>query len=344
MLQLNSRLRRCAVCTLTATALIFSACGSTAGSAALPEETEAPVEVTPAAPEDLRAITLTGGEVVSWSCGIPFDEPGYCACGTDGADATTRVTVTGEVDCMTPGDYELEYRMPCGADEALCVTRTVRVEPVALPEPTTRENVIYLTFDDGPCANTQELLDVLDRYGAKATFFVVANERNPYLAELLPKINTAGHTIGIHAENHDYDTLYSSSACYLADLASARQRVYELTGEYASLCRFPGGSTTAYHKLNNREDGAWDTVTAQLERMGMQYFDWNVSPENSVNSAVSSVSAVACYAPRYDVPVTLQHDTRLYSVKAVEPILQWGAEHGYEFCALDTSVPAVHAY
>lgn len=72
MLQLNSRLRRCAVYTLTA-ALVFSACGSTAGSAALPEETEAPVEVTPAAPEDLRAITLTGGEVVSWSCGIPFE-------------------------------------------------------------------------------------------------------------------------------------------------------------------------------------------------------------------------------------------------------------------------------
>ena len=54
MLQLNSRMRRCAVYTLTA-ALVFSACGSTAGSAALPEETEAPVEVTPAAPREMNS-------------------------------------------------------------------------------------------------------------------------------------------------------------------------------------------------------------------------------------------------------------------------------------------------
>lgn len=343
MLQSNTSARCALSAALLLAALVLSACGGTAETAA-PEPSAEPAVVTPAVPEDLRAITLTGGETLDWPCGVAFEEPGYCACGRNGGDATARVTVKGEVDCMTLGDYALEYRLSGMAGDALCVTRTVRVKPVPLPETAAREGVIYLTFDDGPCANTQELLDVLDKYGAKATFFVVASERNRYLEDMLPKIQAAGHAIGIHAANHDYDTLYSSSASYLADLASARQRVYELTGEYAQLCRFPGGSATAYHKLNNREDGAWDTVTAQLERMGMQYFDWNVSPENSVNSAASSVSTVAHYAPRYAVPVSLQHDTRLYSVKSVEPILQWGAENGYEFCALDASVPAVHAY
>ena len=342
MTDTHSRARHCAALMLTlAAALILTACGGTGGTSA-PEETET-AAVTSAVPVDMRAITLTGGEAIDLACGIPFEEPGYTAVGRDGRDATGRVAVTGEVDYMTPGEYELEYRL-AGAAGDVFTTRTVRVVPVALPETVVREGVIYLTFDDGPCENTQELLDVLDKYGAKATFFVVVNDRSPYFAEMLPKIQAAGHTIGIHAANHEYDTLYSSSAYYLADLVSARQQVYELTGEYASLCRFPGGSATAYHKLNNREDGAWDTVTAQLARMGMQYFDWNVSPENSVNSAASSVSAIKSFVPRYDVPVSLQHDTRLYSVKAVEPILQWGVENGYEFCALDTSVPPVHTY
>ena len=51
--------------------------------------------------EDLRAITLTGGETPDWSCGIPFEEPGYCACARDGTDAADCVMVAGDVNCMT---------------------------------------------------------------------------------------------------------------------------------------------------------------------------------------------------------------------------------------------------
>lgn len=78
--------------------------------------------------------------------------------------------------------------------------------------------------------------------------------------------------------------------------------------------------------------------------MGIQYVDWNINPENSINSGVSVVNTVKLFSQKYDTPLPLQHDTRLYSVKAVEDILIWGEENGYTFLGLDTSVTPVHSY
>ena len=328
----------CFTCCLAA--FFLSACGAVNASA--PTDAASPEPASVPTPAPTAYITLDAGAALEWPCGIPFSEPGFTAHGADGADISARVACTGEVDCMTPGDYCVSYSVCDDGGSSAAAERCVSVVPVTLPETAAEENVIYLTFDDGPCRYTEELLDVLDKYGAQATFFVLAGN-NAYL-DLLPRIYEAGHSIGVHACCHDYDRLYSSAASYLDDLAAARQTVYELTGEYVDLCRFPGGSTTAFHKLNNREKGAWEVVTAQLERMGMRYFDWNVSPENSVNSGEASVNAVINFAPRYEVPVSLQHDTRLYSVRCVERILKWGTEHGYTFKGLDTAVPPVQNY
>ena len=62
------------------------------------------------------------------------------------------------------------------------------------------EKVIYLTFDDGPSIYTEDVLALLERYDIKATFFVCDTARS----QLIAKIHEAGHTIGIHCQNHDY--------------------------------------------------------------------------------------------------------------------------------------------
>lgn len=318
---------------------ILSSCGASA-----PAETTAPETPSPSPTPAVAELTLTGEERLDWPCGIPFEEPGYAAKSPTGQDITGEVKVTGEVDWMTPGEYELTYTVRQGRAEQAKAKRLVSVNAVGYPEiKATDGKVIYLTFDDGPSEYTPMLLEMLERHNAKATFFVITGN-NKYLDTLLPEIYAAGHSVGVHAQNHEYDVLYSGSEYYLNDLNAARQRVYELTEEYVKLCRFPGGSATAYYKLNNREKGAWDTVTAQLERMGIQYVDWNINPENSINSGVSVVNSVKLFSQKYDTPLPLQHDTRLYSVKAVEDILIWGEENGYTFLGLDTSVPPVHSY
>lgn len=295
---------------------ILCACGASTTAETPALETPSP-SPTPA----VATLTLADDESLDWPCGIPFEEPGYAAQSPTGQDITAEVMVTGEVDWMTPGEYELNYSVRQGKADEAKAKRLVTVNAVGYPEVKASDGkVIYLTFDDGPSEYTPMLLEMLERHNAKATFFVITGN-NKYLDTLLPEIYAAGHSVGVHAQNHEYDVLYSSSEYYLNDLNSARQRVYELTGEYVNLCRFPGGSATAYYKLNNREKGAWDTVTAQLERMGIQYVDWNINPENSINSGVSVVNSVKLFTPKYDTPLPLQHDTRLYSVKAVEDIL-----------------------
>lgn len=65
-----------------------------------------------------------------------------------------------------------------------------------------RRNVVYLTFDDGPIPEvTPWVLDILDRYGIKATFFMVGDNvrRNP---DLLDEVRRRGHSFGNHTMHH----------------------------------------------------------------------------------------------------------------------------------------------
>jgi peptidoglycan/xylan/chitin deacetylase (PgdA/CDA1 family) len=66
----------------------------------------------------------------------------------------------------------------------------------------TSEPVVALTFDDGPHPDyTPLLLEILDRYGAKATFFMVGETAQKY-PELVKAVADAGHTIGNHSWDH----------------------------------------------------------------------------------------------------------------------------------------------
>ena len=63
---------------------------------------------------------------------------------------------------------------------------------VGTMDPQDDEKVVYLTFDDGPSANTQRVLDILDQYDAKATFFITAQQ--PDYFYMIKKVYDEGHT------------------------------------------------------------------------------------------------------------------------------------------------------
>ncbi len=128
---------------------------------------------------------------------------------------------------------------------------------------------LYLTFDDGPSKYTENILQYLDQYGLKATFFVVPNGTDESAA-LLKKIADAGHAIGIHSATHEYNKIYASVEAYLEDFKTAYDRVYEATGISCELFRFPGGS------INDFNESTRDDIIAEMTRRGFIYFDWNV--------------------------------------------------------------------
>ncbi len=123
-------------------------------------------------------IRLVGGEEINVGAAFTFTDPGYEAIDESGNDLTSYVQVTGEVIPYELGTYKLNYYIMNEQGETATAQRTVNIVPQPVVETVIpEEKTIYLTFDDGPGPYTGRLLDVLDRYGAKATFFVTGNGR-----------------------------------------------------------------------------------------------------------------------------------------------------------------------
>lgn len=98
----------------------------------------------------------------------------------------------------------------------------------------TERRAVMLTFDDGPIPEaTPEILDILERYGVKATFFMVGDNVRKY-PDLLEAVKKAGHSVGNHTMHH-LQGLHTGSEGYLKDVEQAEV----LTG--SSLFRPPHG-------------------------------------------------------------------------------------------------------
>lgn len=97
---------------------------------------------------------------------------------------------------------------------------------------------VYLTFDDGPIPEvTPKVLEILDRYGVKATFFMVGENVDRY-PEVYEQVVKAGHAIGNHTYNHIKGWKYST-ASYLGNVEQCEERIGE-----TNLFRPPYGKAT----------------------------------------------------------------------------------------------------
>lgn len=283
-------------------------------------------------------ITLLGGDRIELGYGEDYEEPGCTAHDNVDGDLTDKVTVSGEVNRWTPGSYELTYTVEDGYHNRTSVVRTVIVPQLRQADnPQPDGKIIYLTFDDGPSKYTEQLLEILDRYNVKATFFVV----NYGYASMIAKEAAAGHSVGIHSATHDYKQIYASEEAYYADLNKMRGIIYEQTGKYTTLLRFPGGSS---NRVSDFNPGIMTRLTQSVVNNGYQYFDWNVSSGDAGLTTDTDVvfQNVIDGVKTHNVSVVLQHDSKGYSVAAVERIIVWGLQNGYTFLPLTPGSPGAH--
>lgn len=196
---------------------------------------------------------------------------------------------------------------------------------------------VYLTFDDGPSDLTPEVLDLLDQYDAKATFFVVYTDNEKYTS-YLKEIVDRGHTLALHSYSHNYNKIYKSVDAFLADFEKVYDWVYEETGVRATLFRFPGGSTNGSTSVVN-------DIIAEMERRGFIYYDWNVSSGDGSNLTTTEniLENVCTNVGDFDQPVVLMHDAvgKNATLKALPTILKTLADDGYEFCSLDETLEPI---
>lgn len=276
-------------------------------------------------------LTLLGDAHVRIPQWGSYTEPGFSAVDNVDGDITGRVTVSGSVNTDVVGTYLLEYSVADSYNNTVTATRTVTVEKV-----TPNGKVIYLTFDDGPSAHTQRLLDILNKYNVKATFFVV---KTGYL-HLLSGMAAAGHTVAIHSASHQYARVYSSEDAFFTDLREMQSIIRNYTGKTVTLLRFPGGSSNTISR--NYSNGIMTRLTTRIKQMGYRYFDWNVDSQDAGNatSAADVYNNVVNGIGNRNVSVVLQHDTEGFSVEAVDSIIRWGLSKGYTFLPLNAGSPA----
>lgn len=177
---------------------------------------------------------------------------------------------------------------------------------------------VYLTFDDGPSRNTDKILDILNEYGVKATFFVVGKDG---FEEQYQRIVAEGHTLGMHSYSHKYQEIYQSLDSYVKDLNQIQSYLYEMTGENSTIVRFPGGSSNSVSHVDMHE------LISYLNQHGLTYYDWNISSADAGKGYISAgqiVSNVMNNVKKYDSAVILMHDSadRNSTVEALPTIIE----------------------
>lgn len=283
-------------------------------------------------------ITLEGEAKIVISAGTFFEEPGYHATDNLDGDLTDQVEIEGEVLWYKPGTYTIFYTATDSSGNISTVVRCVEVTGQPRKEPVEPEGkVIYLTFDDGPGPYTLALLDVLDKYDVKATFFVVDNGYDDVMREIVRR----GHSIGIHTMSHAYNDIYASPEAYFADLYGMHRRIADITGVETTLMRFPGGGSNTISCPN---PGIMTLLTEAVQDAGFQYFDWNVDSNDAGGAKTANTvrDNIITGVLGNRVSVVLQHDIHAYSVAAVEGVIRWGLDNGYTFLPLQADSPPCH--
>ncbi len=217
------------------------------------------------------------------------------------------------------------------------MTKTVTDESVGALE---EEKVAYLTFDDGPSYLTEEILEILDKEGIEATFFLIGTQITEDKEALLRSMVAEGHLLGIHSYSHKSNEIYSSVDAYIEDAKKTADRICEVTGVRPTIYRFPWGSVNCY------VSGICDDVIEEMNEAGYEYYDWNVSAEDSVGKPTkeSILKNIKKDFGKYNEPVILMHDSAVNkaTVEALPEIISMLKAEGYTFGTLEERKEACH--
>lgn len=286
-------------------------------------------------------ITLIGSTAYV-RAGDEFVEPGYTATDNIDGNVNANVIVSGILDMTQPGVYNLTYTAFDSSMNQTSANRTVYVyEPQSDDlrlHPT--DKVVYLTFDDGPGQYTEQLLDKLDKYNIDATFFVT--NQFPKYQEYIGDAYFRGHTIALHTYSHKFSKVYSNEAAYYDDLTQMSDVVESLTGIRPTIIRFPGGTSNTISQ--RYEKGIMSSLIKSVVANGYQYCDWNVDSKDAggATTAAEVAENVIKGIQKQDTSIVLQHDTKLYSIEALDEIICWGMANGYTFLPMTESTPMHH--
>lgn len=178
------------------------------------------------------------------------------------------------------------------------------------------KKMIALTFDDGPNYNTSKVIDVLNKYDIRATFFVLGS-RAINNKDILKKMADSGMEIGNHTYNHLLLTKYDENKIR-SEIEDTSEVIYSATKKRPKLLRPSYGSVNnKIKKVANMPIIIWDIDT----------LDWKYHNSKRITSRV--VNKVR------DGDIILMHDIYSASLNALSNIIPILQDNGYEFVTID---------
>ena len=201
------------------------------------------------------------------------------------------------------------------------------------------KKIVLLTFDDGPGQYTEQILDILDKYRVKATFFVTNNYEE--YESLLGEEAERGHSVCVHTLHHDYDEVYSSEEAFWADFDAMNDLIEQYTGERSRVFRFPGGSSNTISSFN---EGIMSRLVNEAAEKGYDYYDWNVTSGDAGDTEDPDeiVENVLWGIEQEDISIVLCHDIHPWTLEALEPIIVGALEKGYTFLPIHYGITECH--
>lgn len=271
-----------------------------------------------------------------------YEEKGYKAIDNCNGDLTSLVTISGTIDTTKLGEQDLIYSVKDTYGNKTTTTRKVIVhesdEGIIKPTIPNETGVIYLTFDDGPSSETTPaILDILNKYNIKATFFVTAKN-----ADLISREYNEGHQIALHTATHNYSYIYSSPESYFEDLQTVSDYVFNATGYRSMMIRFPGGSSNTVSRHYYK--GIMSVLATETLNRGFTYYDWTLDSGDTHKGNTTDYiykTVVNNLKPNKE-NIILCHDIKINTKNTLEQIINYGLNNKYTFKKIDENTGIIH--
>ena len=175
-----------------------------------------------------------------------------------------------------------------------------------------KKKMVALTYDDGPYTSvTNQILDTLEEYNGRATFFVVGSRVSTY-KDCIKREAKLGCEIGNHTYNHTILTSVSASTIK-SEISKTNEAVKKITGQAPTIVRTPGGAVNSTVKAN---------VKYPMFNWSVDTLDWKYRNSSSVVSSIKSNVR--------DGSIILMHDLYGSTGNASEEIIPWLVKKGYQ--------------
>ncbi|MBP3876976.1 MAG: polysaccharide deacetylase family protein [Lachnospiraceae bacterium] len=174
-----------------------------------------------------------------------------------------------------------------------------------------QQKLVALTYDDGPSANTDKVLDALEKYGAKATFFVVGMQADYYTSQLQREYDL-GMEIGNHSYTHPWLNQLTPDEID-EELSHDDEVISKVTGSAAALVRPTGGGISA---------NVLESINRPLIQWDVDTLDWeHLDADQTYDRAMRLVQ---------DGSIILMHDLFAPSADCADRMISSLQEEGYK--------------